>query len=275
MQRPSLSDTDFRRIRKFVETHIGIRLPDIKKVMVEGRLQKHLVQLKFTSFREYCDFILEDPRGKDYLQGFIDLITTNKTDFFREPDHFTFLAQNLLPQHDTSSGVRLWSAACSSGEEPYTLGMVMEEYIAEHGRFPYEIHASDISEKVLKAAKEGIYSMEKIEGISLGMKKKYFLKSRDTSEQRARVKRFLREKMRFFSINLLSDNYDAPRNFDFIFLRNVMIYFERPVQEKIVNKMYHHLKPGGCLFIGHSESLSGINTPFINIATTVYKKEIR
>ncbi len=273
MQRPVLSDTDFRRIRRFVERHIGIRLPDIKKVMVEGRLQKHLVQLKITSFREYCDFILEDPRGREYIQGFVDLITTNKTDFFREPDHFSFLSEKLLPELNTSTGVRIWSAACSSGEEPYTLAMVMEEYISTHGRFPYEIYASDISEKVLNAARSGIYSTEKIDGISMDYKKKYFLKSRVVSDNQVRIKRFLREKIKFFSVNLLSDQYNAPKNFDFIFLRNVMIYFERPLQEKIVNRMFYHLKPGGALFIGHSESLSGIQTSFKNIATTVYRKE--
>jgi chemotaxis protein methyltransferase CheR len=271
---PRLSSDDFLRIKSFVETNLGIRLPAAKQVMVESRLRKHISKLGKTGFSEYCDFLFNTSEGEKNIQEFVDLITTNKTDFFREPGHFDYLTTRVLPERSVVSGeaFRFWSCGCSSGEEPYTIAMVMEEFFRQNRRFTYDIFASDISHRVLETAQRGVYESNRIDNLSLELKKRYFLKSRDTAQDQVRIKPELRGKVRFYQLNLLSEKYPVPKNLDIIFFRNVMIYFEKPTQQKIINHLCGHLKPGGYLFLGHSESLTGIETDLMNVATTVYKK---
>jgi len=271
---PGLSSKDFLRIKSYVEKNLGIRLPAAKQVMVESRLRKHILKLGKSGFSEYCDFIFDSSEGKRHIQEFVDLITTNKTDFFREPGHFDFLSKSVLASVPVSSSevFRVWSCGCSTGEEPYTLAIVMEEFFRQNRRFVHEIFASDISSRVLESARSGIYESVRIEGLPMDLKKRYFLKSRDTAKSQVRIKPELRGKIRFYQLNLLSDTYPVPKNMDVIFFRNVMIYFEKPTQQKIINKLCEHLKPGGYLFLGHSESLTGIETELRNVAATVYRK---
>ena len=274
-QRIPLAPRDFHRIRTFVEQNLGIRLPESKQVMVESRLQKHLKKLALNDFSSYCDFLLESREGQAEIQFFTDLITTNKTDFFREPGHFDFLRRTLLPELEASGErtFRIWSAGCSSGEEPYTMVMVLEEYLRDGGRLGYEVHASDISEKVLTSARSAVYEADRIADLPLEMKKRYFLKSRDPAGQSVRVKPAYRGRVRFYRINFMSDQYAIGDRMHAIFFRNVMIYFEKPIQQKILSHLYRHLLPGGFLFLGHSESLTGIDVPLRNVSTTVYRKD--
>jgi len=271
---PGLSSKDFLRIKSYVEKNLGIRLPAAKQIMVESRLRKHILKLGKSGFSEYCDYLFDSSEGKKHIQEFVDLITTNKTDFFREPGHFDFLSSSVLEKFSSPSSevFRIWSCGCSTGEEPYTIAMVMEEFFRQNRRFVYEIFASDISSRVLETARSGIYESVRIEALPMDLKKRYFLKSRDTVKSQVRIKPEIRAKIRFYQLNLLSDTYPVPKNLDVIFFRNVMIYFEKPTQQKIINKLCEHLKPGGCLFLGHSESLTGIETELRNVAATVYKK---
>ncbi|ORC37177.1 hypothetical protein B4O97_03020 [Marispirochaeta aestuarii] len=271
---PGLSSKDFLRIKTYVEKNLGIRLPAAKQVMVESRLRKHIIRLGKSGFSDYCDFLFDSNEGKKHIQEFVDLITTNKTDFYREPGHFDFLSSSVLTKFSAASGevFRIWSCGCSTGEEPYTIAMVMEEYFRQNRRFVYEIFASDISSRVLENARSGIYEYPRIENLPMDLIKRYFLKSRDSARSQVRIKPELRGKIRFYQLNLLSEKYPLPKNLDVIFFRNVMIYFEKPTQQKIISKLCEHLKPGGYLFLGHSESLTGIETDLHNVAATVYKK---
>lgn len=279
IRRFPLGIREFGRIRDFVERNLGIRLPDSKKVMVESRLQKHLIRLGTADFGEYCHNLFDQQPPREELQYFIDLITTNKTDFFREPGHFEYLKRQILPEYlegAQGSGhapFRVWSAGCSSGEEPYTLIMVLEEFLREGRDFSYQVLASDISEKVLTQAKSGVYDQERIATLPRLLKERYFLKAKKAGDSRVRIKPEYRAKVSYYQVNFMDTKYPVGTGLNAVFFRNVMIYFEKPTQREIILKLYSHLKPGGYLFLGHSESLTGIDVPLKNVSATVYRKE--
>ncbi len=279
LRRFPLAMREFGRIRDFVEHNLGIRLPDSKKVMVESRLQKHLSRMGAADFSEYCQRLFDQQAPREELQYFIDLITTNKTDFFREPGHFEYLKRQILPEYmqaarsSGSSPFKVWSAGCSSGEEPYTLIMVLEEFIRDGHDFGYQVLASDISEKVLTQARSGVYDRERIATLPQALKERYFLKAKKPGDPRVRVKPEYRSKVNYYRVNFMDRSYPVGSGLNAIFFRNVMIYFEKPTQRDIILKLYSHLKPGGYLFLGHSESLTGIDVSLKNVSATVYRKE--
>ncbi|MEO5356910.1 MAG: protein-glutamate O-methyltransferase [Nitrospirae bacterium YQR-1] len=277
--RAVLSDKDFRRLGDFVHSEVGIKMPDVKKTMLEARLQKRLKALGLSSFKEYIEYVFS-PKGRDEeIINFIDVVTTNKTDFFREPNHFEYLTANALPNliRTTGAGTRrklmLWSAGCSTGEEPYTLTMVLDNFGQKHynGAFSYIIIATDISSRVLEKAQSGVYEEEKVIPVPMEMKKKYLLRSKDRSKKIVKIVPELRAAIRFRRLNFMEGDFGFREEMDIIFCRNVVIYFDKPTQEKLLNKFSRYLAPGGYLFMGHSETIGGLNVPFVQVAPTVYR----
>jgi len=270
-----LSDKDFQAFSNFIYNEYGIKMPSIKRIMLQGRLLKRIRELNMKSYSEYKDYFFSPEGQQRELYSFLNVITTNKTDFFREPVHFDFLTATVLPAFEKQAGSKLfkvWSAGCSSGEEPYTLAIVLNEYKRLNPSFIFSITGTDISNQVLDKAAKGIYQEQKIEFVSLDLKKKYFLKSKDRSNPTVRVRPELQANLTLRHLNLMDGYYDVKETYNAIFCRNVLIYFDRTTQEKVINKLCQHLEPGGYFFIGHSESLSGMNVPLSHIKPTIFQK---
>jgi len=272
-----LTSGDFNLLSRFIYDQCGISLVPAKKTMLEARLQKRLRNLGLRSFRDYCDYLFS-PRGSELEKVLmIDLVTTNKTDFFREPDHFDYLVNRVLPEWQERRGdngsrkLMLWSAGCSTGEEPYTLAMVLSE-AAKRQRLNFQIMATDISSSVLEKAKLAIYDEDRVLPVPEIMKKNYLLRSREHSSGLVRIAPELRAKVRFRRLNFMDADYGIREPLDIIFCRNVIIYFDRQTQEEVLNRFYRQLAPGGTIFMGHSETLNGLDVPFVMVAPTVYRR---
>lgn len=271
----SLSAADFKRLSEFIYQELGIKMPGAKKTMLEGRLQKRLRVLGFGSFRDYCDYLFSPQGSGSELIQMIDLVTTNKTDFFREPEHFDYLRQKVLPEWERKhpgKKLAVWSAGCSTGEEPYTLAMVLAEYAENCAGPDFQILATDISTRVLEKAKMAVYGEERVAPVPLLLKKKYLLRSKDKNSQLVRIVPELREKVRLRRLNFMDGDFGMREKLDIIFCRNVIIYFDRQTQEKLLNRFYAHMAPGGYIFMGHSETLSGLDVPLTMVHPTVYRK---
>lgn len=274
-----MSGREFERLSDFIVAHCGIKMPPTKKVMLQARLQKRLRSLRMESFKDYCDFVLESPDGAGELVHMIDAVTTNKTDFFREPVHFQFLQETALPEFLNDSAASpvkkkftVWSAGCSSGEEPYTLAIVLAEFADRHPEFESAILATDISTKVLEKARLGIYDQHVVAGIPLSLKQKYFLKSKDREKGLVRIAPELRSRVSFQRLNLMEEHLLVPELVDAVFCRNVIIYFERSTQLNLLGRLCRCLKTGGYLFLGHSETVHGFDLPLVRISSTIYRK---
>ncbi len=274
----TLSDKEFVRFSTFISDHAGIKMPYTKKTMLEARLQKRLKANNIHSFEEYGDFVFSREGCPSELIHLIDVVTTNKTDFFRESGHFDFLVKTALPNILESrvdvvrDPIRIWSAGCSTGEEPYTIAMVLSEFAIGRPNFRAAITASDISTQVLQTAKTGIYPEERTDPIPLNLKKKYLMRSREKSKSLVRISSAVRSLVTFKRINFMDDDFGIAEKMDVIFCRNVVIYFDKPTQQTLMRNFYKQLRPGGYLFIGHSETLSGLNVDFKAVASTVYRK---
>ena len=274
----TMKDREFLRLSAAVYDSVGIKMPPAKKTMLEGRLQKRLRALGFGSFEEYSDYLFSKAGLDCELIHLIDVVTTNKTDFFREPAHFDFMVKSALPAILNNRGdtlrdpLKIWSAGCSTGEEPYTMAMVLSEFAGGRPEFQAAITASDVCTQVLKTAKMAIYPEERTDPIPLIMKKKYLLRSREKAKCLVRIIPQLRSMVSFRRINFMDDDFGITEKMDIIFCRNVAIYFDKPTQQTLVRKFHRQLKPGGYLFIGHSETLSGLDVDFKAVASTVYRK---
>lgn len=271
---PQLSEEEFLHIRRLVHRHAGIHLPHQKKILVQARLAKLLRVKGLDNFREYCRLLREDKSGRE-LAELLDVITTNQTAFWREPGHFLLLAQDILPawRRQKWSGLnwRFWSAGCSSGEEPYTLAMVLMEVLPPEDRKKVKIYASDLNTQVLTQARQGIYPEDRIAPLPAEWQKRFFLKGRSRWAGFVRLRPEVRNLVHFFHLNLM-DDFDFHEELDLIFCRNVMIYFDRQTQGQVVEKFYRSLKPGGYLFLGHSESLCNFRHRFRYVKPAVYQK---
>jgi chemotaxis protein methyltransferase CheR len=274
-----MTSQDFERLSHFIYGHCGIKMPSVKRSMLESRLQKRLKLLKVSSFRDYCDLLFKSPDGSHELVHMIDAVTTNKTDFFREPVHFSFLSETVLPEfmQGGDSPMRapftVWSSACSSGEEPYTLAIVMSEFERQNPGFKFKIMATDISTKVLDKAKTGIYDESLISMIPVSLRQKYFLRSKDRSKGQVRVVSELRSSVEFQRLNLMEAKYPLrERSLDAIFCRNVIIYFDRPTQGALLERLCRYIKRDGYLFLGHSETVHGFDLPLTRMSSTIYRK---
>jgi chemotaxis protein methyltransferase CheR len=272
---PRMDDESFDRLSTYVTREYGIKLPPAKKSMLESRLNKKISTLGLQSYKEFLDFIFSERGKREELFHVIDLITTNKTDFFREAYHFNFLTKEFLPQYALQPGgtLKIWSAGCSTGEEPYSLLMTMEDYKKHHGHISYSVLASDVSIRVLRAAHQGIYDIEKLDPVPYELKRSYFVKGL-SDPGRVRVKPQYRRMIQFKRINLMDSQFGLLKSdLDVIFCRNVLIYFDKVTQERVINKFCSHLKTGGLLFLGHSESTIGLRVPLKQVRPTVYRFE--
>ncbi|MGA3032789.1 MAG: protein-glutamate O-methyltransferase CheR [Terracidiphilus sp.] len=271
-----ISPPDYTRLRKLVYDVAGIALGAEKKTMLEGRIRRRLKELAIPSYRGYCDYLFSQQGQSQELIHLIDVVTTNKTDFFREPRHFEFLASRVLPEHTQDSGNRrpflAWSAGCSTGEEPYTLAMVLSEFSLAHPGFSFRILATDISTAVLRTAELGIYSTDVVRPVPPGLKVKYFMRGREPGFARMRVVPELRRLVEFRRLNFMDCNYRIQERFDAIFCRNVIIYFDRATQQSILEKITQCLTPEGYLFMGHAETLHELNLPIAQVAPALYRR---
>lgn len=273
-----IKDADFEMLCDLVYEKSGIKLTKEKKLMVETRLRKRIKELNLTSIDEYFLHLSNQIDDEDEIVSLLNVISTNKTDFFREPEHFQYLVKKILPEfiksgkHKNGIPFKVWCAASSTGEEPYTLAFLLKEFQLKEALFNFEIFASDISTKVLEKAYLGIYEKEKAEDIPFELRQKYLLRSKDRNKGLVRIKPEIRKLVKFFRQNLKNSYYDVSKNFDVIFCRNVLIYFDREMQEYVVNKLSEYLKTGGYLITGHAETLSGMNIGIKRINSTIYQK---
>jgi chemotaxis protein methyltransferase CheR len=269
------------RFFKFITEELGIKMSDAKLPMLQSRLQRRLRVLGLATLEEYHERLFNSADAEDERIHFINAITTNKTDFFREPQHFDYLVRTALPDLDTDGGkssaarpwrLNLWCAGCSSGEEPYTLAMVLSEF-AEHRRgFDFSLLGTDVSTRVLDHARAGIYDEERVDPVAAGLRAKYLLRSKDRTQSQVRIIPALRGKISFHRLNFMDAHYGVKDMFEVIFFRNVMIYFDKPTQEAVINKLCRNLVPGGYLFVGHSESLAGLDLPVMAVGSAIYRK---
>ncbi|MDB6087950.1 MAG: SAM-dependent methyltransferase [Gammaproteobacteria bacterium] len=261
-----ISDTEFGHFQRFIFEAAGITLSDAKKALVSGRLAKRLQACRVANYGDYFRLLMSGESPLE-LQTAVDLLTTNETYFFREPKHFEFLRRQLKSA-PPAAPLRVWSAATSSGEEAYSIAMLLEDCLPGQ---TWEVVASDISSRVLERARAGHYSMERIANFPRGYLQRFCLKGRDAQEGTLLIDRRLRNRVRFLQVNL---NASLPHlgTFDIIFLRNVLIYFSVETKRKVVARLLGALKPGGYLLIGHSESLIEVSEAVELIAPAIYRK---
>jgi chemotaxis protein methyltransferase CheR len=273
-----ISTASFNRLAQFITQETGIKMPASKVSLIQSRLLRRIRHLGLQSIDEYCEHLFSPAGADEERVHFINAITTNKTDFFREPQHFTYLTATALPQLAESRRggldrrIAVWSAACSSGEEPYTLAMVLSEYAAGHPGFEFGILATDVSTRVLQMAAEGIYSRQQIEPVPRELRRKYLMHGKTGQQPLLRITPALRRTVSFHPLNFMDADYGVREMFDVIFCRNVMIYFDRPTQEAVIGKLCRNLHPGGYLFVSHSESLSGLDLPLIPVGASCFRK---
>jgi len=271
-------DRDYEFIRELVYSHSRINLGPDKKELVSARLGKRLRATNLTSIGDYCRF-LQDETSAEELSHLIDAISTNHTYFFREPAHFDFLTQKAIPEmigrrsKERWPTFNLWSAACSTGEEPYSVAITLEQHLGEASPpWPWRIEATDISHRVLQRARVGVYKEEAVRNVPVALQRSCFQKGFGPQEGNYRVRSSLQENVTFRQLNLLEGPPPFHDPFHIIFCRNVMIYFDRPTQEELVRKLGRLLVPGGYLFVGHAESLSGIKHELELISTAIYRR---
>ncbi|MEN2775616.1 CheR family methyltransferase [Acetivibrio clariflavus] len=270
----SITDKEFYKLADFIKANYGINLSEKKKALVVGRLQNLLIEKNFRSFSQYIDYVMGDKTG-DALKTLVDKITTNHTYFMREPEHFHFFKTTVLPylsEHAKNTrDLRIWSAGCSSGEEPYTLAMIIADYFGnEKVLWDTKILATDISVKVLEEAKKGVYSNESLQSLPADWRNRYFQRIND---EKSVIADRIKNEVIFRIFNLMNTSLPFKKKFHVIFCRNVMIYFDAATKRDLVNRFYEHTEQGGYLFIGHSESLNREETKYKYIMPAVYRKE--
>jgi chemotaxis protein methyltransferase CheR len=271
----SISGRDYARLCELIYAEAGIHLGTERKTMLEVRIKRRLKILGLQSYSEYCDYLFGHEGLKDEITHLIDVVTTNKTDFFREPKHFNYLAGHALPELTERNGVRpflIWSAGCSTGEEPYTMAIVLSEYALTHPGFRFRILASDISNIVLAKAEMGVYTSSVVAPVAPLLRQKYFMRSRTPSSEQVRVVPELRQSIEFRRLNFMDSDFGLAEKMDAIFCRNVIIYFDRATQERILLKLSNCLHPGGYMFVGHAETLHDMNLPLTPVAPALYRR---
>lgn len=275
----SLKDSDFKRLSTFIESEFGIKMPQAKKTMLESRLLKRLRLLQIPNYKAYCDYLFSAEGRQKEMPHFVNKVTTNKTDFFRESDHFTCMSQFFLPRllknkENPVRQLKAWSVGCSSGEEAYTMAMVIREYAERHPETPFafSILATDISDKVLAIGKRAVYHSSRVEPVPINLRKKYLLRSQDKSKPIVKIAPEIRQLITFQKLNLMDEDFGLRQQFHIIFCRNVIIYFEKETQEKILRKTIKNLVPGGYFFQGHSESTQGMTLPLKPVRPTIFEK---
>ena len=260
-----------------MEEHTGIRLPPGKRTMVEGRLRKRIRALGLTRVEDYGEAIFEGGKLNDEFSHLIDCVTTNKTDFFREPDHFVFLRERAMPllaslRSGANASYKFWSAAASIGAEAYTIAMVAAEALGLEGH-RFSVLGTDISTEVIAQAQRAVYPASMIEPVPPRLRERYVMRAIDAERQEVRIVPKLRRMVRFHCLNLMDPTYRVDRDFDVIFCRNVLIYFAKTTQDAVLKRLCNHLRKGGFLILGHSESLAGAELGAMRqVAPTIFRR---
>jgi len=273
----SLTAAQFSWLSSFVHARCGIQLSVDKQSMAEARLRKRVKARALPSLAAYYDYLVTPDGQREELDPLLDVITTNKTDFFRERRHFDFLTATVLPALAASAGprpLRFWSAGCSSGEEPYTLAMVVSEYAATHPAVQFRVLGTDLSNDALHRARAAIYTEAVIEPVPPALRSKYLMRSKN-GDGRYRVVPELRMLVELHRLNLMDRDFGIPEPMDAIFCRNVLIYFSRSTQRDLVSRLADRLRPGGYLFVGHTDSLHGMDLPLTSVSPSVHVKDGR
>ena len=267
---PVLNPREFEKFRQLAYRHFGLNLGASKQGLVSARLGKKLRELGLKSFQHYYDYVVADRSGAA-LAGMVDHLTTNHTSFFREPRHFEFLCRTVFPALRTRTRIDIWSAACSSGEEPYSIAMSLLDESPSEAAAKIRIKASDISNRMLEKARRGVYAANRLEGIPAAMRQRYLLRDKSEVAEGYRFTTEVRSMVEFERVNLMA-TLPAGYCCSAIFCRNLMIYFDKPTQQSVVNGISQHLEAGGYLFIGHSESLNNISHGLDYICPATYRK---
>lgn len=271
-----LSKRNFEALSKFIYSYSGIKMPLSKSTMLEGRLRRRLRVTGIATFDDYCDYLFNQGGIEREAIYLIDVVTTNKTDFFREPKHFDYMRDVALAdilRQFSERRLRIWSSACSTGAEPYTLAMVMSDYL--QSKAPdrdYFILATDLSTDVLQKAQKGIYSSDMMAPVPPEMMRRYVMRATNAHRQEMRVAPALRQKVGFARMNLMDAKYPIGDPMHIIFCRNVLIYFDKQTQAQVLTRLCNSLAPGGYLFIGHSETVTGFDLPIRQVANTIFKR---
>ena len=267
-------DKDFELLKQIVSEHTGIVLTDAKRNMVYGRLARRLRALDLGSFSEYISVVKSDEQE---LVNFINSVTTNLTAFFRENHHFEYLTNKLLPalleKNKQTRKIRIWSAGCSTGEEPYSLAITLRDFFEDHPGWDVKILATDIDTNVIAKAASGIYTADRLEGLSPDLIKRWFVKGKGENEGMVKVRKELQSLISFKQLNLLQ-GWPMKGSFDFMFCRNVVIYFDKPTKITLFERYADIIDSKGFLFIGHSETLFQISDRFESLGGTIYQKKI-
>lgn len=271
----SINRRNFDRLAKFIYEYSGIKMPPSKLTMLEGRLRKRLRVCGISSFNEYCDYLFDEDGMSREAIFLIDAVTTNKTDFFREPKHFEYLVETALSDAlKLGNGrLRVWSSACSTGAEPYTLAMVLHEALtARKENIDLRIIATDLSTEVLTTARRAIYPSDMMEPVPAHLRRRYVMEHKDPMRNEVRISPDLRKHVGFARLNLMDDAYAVKEMQQVIFCRNVLIYFDKKTQKHVLSRLCDCLVPGGYLFIGHSETATGLDLPIRQVANTIFKR---
>ncbi len=267
----TLEEREFKYISNEVYQFARINLTQKKKFLIVSRLSKRIRALKLNGFPQYVEFLKNNDPERTEFQRMVDALSTNYSLFFREEHHFEYLVESILPQYG-SDRLNIWSAAASNGQEIYSILITLLEYKKQSGSMlSYKLFASDISSDALRYAASGIYPQRDIEKIPHALLSTYFLKGRDSSKDMVKIRNDLIRQVRFFRLNLSDEKYRIPI-MDIIFLRNVIIYFDKSTKIELISRLYDYLTPEGYLFLGHSESLSGISDQFIQVGRTIYRR---
>ncbi len=273
-----LSSADFDILCNVIYDYCGINITHKKKQMVEGRLRSRLRTLGLGTYSDYCDFVFRNGGFDDEIVHLVDSITTNKTEFFREPAHFSYLGSHLLPsllqegRQPMLRTLKIWSAACSTGQEPYSLALQLADFKRIHAHIDFQVLATDICTQVLEVAARAVYSAEAAGDIPEELKKRYLLKSKNARSKQVRIAPEIRKFVRFKRLNLNDRDYGIKWKVDIIFCRNVIIYFDTMTQETILRRLIQCLRKGGLLFLGHSEAIHGMDLSVRPIAPTIYER---
>ncbi len=272
-----LTHKEYELFSKLIYEKVGINLGDQKMQLVRARLGKRIRAGQFKSYREYYEFVKADRSGRE-LAELIDAISTNTTHLFRENQHFEFLAKTVRDwasegERKRRTFLRIWSAGCSSGEEPYSLVITMDNLARQYSNLQYKILATDISTKMLERAQTGIFAADRMASVPAEFKRRYFLRVKQGGETLMQIQPELRKQIKFARFNLMDERYPFRNGFNVIFCRNVMIYFDRPTQETLVARFTGVLNSGGYLLIGHSESLNNIKHTLTYVMPTIYRKQ--
>ncbi|RJQ77191.1 MAG: methyltransferase domain-containing protein [Desulfobacteraceae bacterium] len=276
---PVLTPKLFEAFSHFITSQLGIKMPAGKRTMLQSRLQKRLRHLNLSSFEDYYAFVFKSPAREQELIHLMDVVTTNKTEFYREPRHYEVLVQTVIPELLRRKGIgihrplKIWSAGCSTGAEPYTLAMVLSELETRVEGLVFRILATDICTRVLDIGRKAIYEESDSHPIPPGIKKKYLLRSKDRERPRIRIAPEIRRLVEFRRLNLMEHDYGMPASMDIVLCRNVIIYFDRATQHAVLERICRCLKPCGYLFMGHSETLNGLDLPLRQIQANVYQKK--